>query len=191
MGSLATSVRVEPGDIVFFKGTGWISRAIRWLSQSWGEAKTEANHVGIISSPVRVPLHLSYVTEALHRVQTHLLWVRYAGTKTHIAIYRPINLGSPERQYMGRMERTYTGRRYGYLKILLHYLDARLLNGLYFFRRLAFMKQYPICSYLVAAVYAELGLNFGVGAFQAQPDDIYDFVVSSDKYKRVLPWVTL
>ena len=43
----------------------------------------------------------------------------------------------------------------------------------------------------MAAVYAELGLNFGVGAFQAQPDDIYDYVVNSDNYMRVLPWVEL
>ena len=189
--SLASRVRVEPGDIVFFKGTAWISKAIRWLSRSWGEAKTETNHVGIITSPVRVPLQLAYVTEALQRVQTHLLWDHYAGTHTRVAIYRPVNLHRSERQHLGTLARSYEGLRYGYLKILLHYLDARLLNGLYAFRRLAFIKKRPICSYLVAAVYSELGLDFGVEPFQAQPDDIWDYVTQSDNYERVLPFVEL
>ena len=185
-------VEVEPGDIVFTKGRSLISRAIRWLSRSWGEKKTEANHVGIITSPVRLPIHLAQITEALHRVRTHLLWDRYAGTGTRISIYRAKNLPRQERNYLGTLARTYTGLRYGYLKILLHYLDARLLNGMYFFRRLAFLKNFPICSYLVAAVYSELGLDFGVKLYEAQPDDIWDFVTTNpDKYQRVLPWTTL
>jgi hypothetical protein len=190
--NLIRRVEVQPGDIVFVKGTAWISRAIRWLSRSWGEAKTEANHVGVITSPVRVPLHLANVTEALHKVRTHSLWDKYAGSGSKIAIYRSSNLGVSERRYLATLARNYTGLRYGYLKIVLHYLDARLLNGMFFFRRLAFLKKFPICSYLVAAVYSELGLDFGVGAFEAQPDDIWDFVTSNpDKYRRVLPWTTL
>ena len=189
--SILASVHVEPGDIVFFKGTALISRAIRWLSRSWGEAKTETNHVGIITSPVRLPLPLAFVTEALHRVQTHLLWNAYANTGTEVSVYRAKNLTKRVRNRLAVKARMHEGLRYGYFKIFLHYLDARLLNGLFFFRRLAFLKKRPICSYLVAAVYAELGLNFNVDSFQAQPDDIWDHVVNSDHYERVLPWVTL
>ena len=71
----------------------------------------------------------------------------------------------------------YEGKKYGYFKIVAHALD-KFIGGRYFFRRLCFMDNYPICSWLVAHVYSQLsGLQhyFGVPNNACQPDDIEDF----------------
>ena len=43
--------RLEPPDIFFTRGTGWLSGAIRKLTRSRGEPPTIANHVGLIGYP--------------------------------------------------------------------------------------------------------------------------------------------
>ncbi len=66
--------------------------------------------------------------------------------------------------------------------------DAVIVEqGAYVFRRLAFMKRYPICSWLVAHSSNEVGKHFDVDAGAATPDDIWDFCVGNpDKYRTVL-----
>jgi len=75
--------------------------------------------------------------------------------------------------------------KYGWAKIALHMADRVLTNGSYVFRRLAFMPKRPICSHLVAQVYSDSGLDFGVAPYEAQPDDIWDYVMNSDNYKII------
>ncbi|HLE57869.1 MAG TPA: hypothetical protein VJB15_12355, partial [Rhodothermia bacterium] len=79
----------------------------------------------------------------------------------------------------------YNGHKYGYGKLIAHFLDWMLL-GAYVFRRLAKMDKYPICSWLVAHSFAKAGRNFGVQPGAASPDDIWDFVTQrKDIYELV------
>ena len=42
---------LEPCDIFLTKGDSFVSKAIRFFSRSFGEKRTEVNHVGIIVTP--------------------------------------------------------------------------------------------------------------------------------------------
>ena len=171
-------------DIVLTRGTGIISRLIRWFSRHWGESKTMVNHVGVITSSGN--FRSAYIGEARWRFLHHNFFRAYHGTGQQVAIYRPKNLGFSLRAEIADRAASFKHRRYGWLKIALHAAD-KLLNGAYFFRRLAFLPNRPICSYAVARAYADYGLNFGVSPYEAQPDDIWDFVINSDEYECILP----
>lgn len=171
-------------DIVLVRGTGIISRLIRWFSRHWGESKTMVNHVGIITSGGSILD--AQIGEARWRFLVHNFFDAYACTHQQVAIYRPKNLGFSLRAEIADRARSYRNQRYGWLKIALHAAD-KLLNGAYFFRRLAFLPNRPICSHAVARAYGDFGLNFGVSPYEAQPDDIWDFVINSDEYECILP----
>ena len=172
-----------PGDIVLVRGTVIISRLIRWFSQSWGESKTIVNHVGVITRGGDI--RSAWLAEARWRYLVHNLYFAYHGTKQQVAIYRPTRLSYHLRADIAWSAERLRHAKYGWLKIALHAAD-KFLNGAYFFRRLAFLPNRPICSHAVAQAYADFSLNFGVEPYEAQPDDIWDFVVNSDEYKCIL-----
>jgi len=59
---------------------------------------------------------------------------------------------------------------------LAHGVDHLLLNNRYVARRLAFLDNYPICSWLVAYAYDGIGYQFGVPPWACTPDDIDDWI---------------
>lgn len=144
------------------------------------------NHVGIISS--RGTIRSAFLVEALWRVRCHPLWSQYFGSETKVCIVRAKNIGPVVRKNIALHALNYRGLKYGWAKIILHFLDRLLTNGSYLFRRLAFLPNRPICSQLVSQVYSDFGLDFGVSPYEAQPDDIWDFVMNSDKYE-VIRWL--
>ncbi len=174
---------LQTADIVFFRGKSWISRQIRNFSRTGGEARTKANHVGIVVAPGTE--RTAIVVEAVSTVKIHALGAAHLDTNEDVAVARPINLSTDKRGYIALEAARFINRKYGYIKILLHAMD-RVLGGRYFFRRLGRLKRYPICSYLVAQSFATIGKDFGVSVGHAQPDDIWDFVESNpDKYTVV------
>jgi hypothetical protein len=175
---------LEPGDVVLIRGLSFVSRLIRWASQSWGEAKTLVNHVGVISKGGS--LRIAEISEARWRYLVHNLWDAYANTTQEVAIYRPKNISMGTRLDIAARAASFQNTRYGWAKIALHAAD-KVLGGAYFFRRLAFLPNRPICSYAAAVAYADYGLSFGVNPYAAQPDDIWDYVVSSDNYSCIRP----
>jgi hypothetical protein len=181
-------VRLQPGDIVFTAGESWLSRLIRWASRVGAESKTQVNHVGIITG--YGSLLTAQVTEALWHVVTRNLWDGYGNKRVRVAIARPTNIELAERVSIARIALNYAGRDYGWWKLLLH-LGDKLLGGVYFFRRAARLKKYPICSFLVAEAYGRRGYDFGVKVGEAQPDDIWDYCVASPNYKFVRPLTRL
>jgi hypothetical protein len=142
------------------------------------------NHVGIVVEGGSAEDAVG--VEALRTVKRHLLALKYGpGSKSDIAVYRPINLSDREKQVIVEAAEGYVGRSYGYLKIVAHLLDWLLL-GIYLFRRLARMDRYPICSWLVAHAFAKADRSFGVPPGMASPDDIWDFVTTEpEKYAVV------
>ena len=54
------------------------------------------------------------------------------------------------------------------------------------FRRVTKDDSYPICSWVVAHAYKAAGKSFGVKAWAANPDHIWDFVnKETDKYDKI------
>ncbi len=169
----------EPADIVLTRGTGLLSRLIRFFTRSVGEPRTKANHVGVIVEAGTPPQN-AILVEALSRVKKHSL-ERYVDGKTQVAIYRATNLTNEEKTVIVKAANRYVGRPYGVFKMFLHLLDWTL-QGTYWFRRLSRSDSYPICSWLVAHSYAKAGKYFGVDPGAASPDDIADFVEKSHHY---------
>ena len=175
---------LQPGDIVFTRGTGILSRLIRFFSTTGGESRTMVNHVAVVTHGGTAGGAL--IVEALTTVQYNRLW-RYATPKNEIAIFRARNLSIQEANLVARTAMTYVGRTYGYLKIVTHFLDY-FLGGRYVFRHLTVSDRYPICSWVVAHAYDAVGKRFGVSDNAASPDDMWDYCVTHpDKYTCVMP----
>lgn len=178
-------LQLRSGDIFLSRNRRWLSRAIRFCTRRIGEPRSVVSHVGIVVEGGA--LESTVIVEALSQVKKRKLVEAYGQGKDDLAVYRPINLTEAEVKAVVAAARAYEGRKYGVLKIVLHFLDW-LLQGVYFFRALAWMDSYPICSWLVAQSFAKAGKTFGVAAGAATPDDIWDFVTDRPtKYERIRP----
>ncbi len=177
------TLRLEPCDVFLTKGDSFVSRAILFFTRSFGEKRTEVNHVGIVvgAGPVRSAV----IVEALGKVRKHPLG-RYAKKRTTaVAVFRPLNLDEAEKDLIVQKAESYVGRRYGVVKIAGHLADW-CLQGAYVFRWLTRNDSYPICSWVVAHAFSAAGKEFGVEAGAANPDDIWDFVLKNpDKYEQI------
>jgi len=130
-------------------------------------------------------LETAHGIEALRNVTEHGIWEARRRTRAErLAIYRPLNLTEAERQLIVAEARAHVGEKYGWWKLLFHLLAK--LTGKVWFKRLLFLDDYPICSYLVGTAFQKAGLTFGVEGRSADPDDIWDFVTTNpEKYFRV------
>jgi hypothetical protein len=170
-------------DIFFTRGEHWLSRAIRSMTRSTGEAPTVANHVGIIGEE-GYGLYARGIEALGSGVKYHQLSDRYT-LNSEICVFRPVNLSPGEFDLIFAEARKLINRPYGWGKIILHALDW-CIGGQYVFRRIGGLDSFPICSYLVADAYRAGGKDFGVSTRAASPDDIWDFVTSHpDKYRFV------
>jgi hypothetical protein len=177
----------QPADLVFTRGAGRLSRMIRWATQGPKEAPSLTSHVGgvVRGGPIREVR----IVESLGRVRSRGLLAAYGGTKTTVTVYRATNLSEGDRIIIAAWAAAYVGRPYPYHRLLLHFLDEKVLGGALFFRRLVFMKRWRECHYLWADAYYQRGYKFGVDDLRRlTPDTVLDFVQSRpDKYALVLP----
>ena len=185
------NVELRRADIFFTCGSSWISGAIRLFTRTLGESRTMVNHVGLVIEDG--PIKSAWVIEALSRVVSHPLWKSYGPPcKDCVAIYRPSHLSAEEVDRVVAEAKRHEGCKYGSMKIVAHFVDWLLL-GAYVFRRFANMERYPICSWLVADAFKEVGQGFGVESVgAASPDDIWDFIQKhGDMFDSVRPLESL
>ena len=173
----------EPGDIILTGGNAWISRAIRWMTRVGDEEKTIKNHAGIGVTP-----H-TYV-EALWTTERNTYDYLLNLKDTNIEIWRNNNLTMQEKEKIRLKAIEYVGTVYGVSKIILHAFDgllSKLLgHDIYLFRKIGFMKRYPICSWVVAYAYDEIGYKFNNQYPKyVSPDDIHDHLLSDPDWKLV------
>ena len=159
--TVAGMVRLEAGDLVLVKGRGWIAGLIRRFSgPSWGMPAV-VNHVAVATSSRQV-----VETGARVRVVDPEY---YRGSE--VAVLRP-RVNRVAKAFIAEYARGYVGRGYGWGKLVAHLADW-LIGGAYVFRRLAGSQRYPICSWVAAWSYEEVGVEFGVPPGDADPDDIW------------------
>ena len=171
------NVELQSGDVFLTKGNSFVSKAIRFLTRDKGESRTEVNHVGVVVVDGNV--QNAVIVEASSKVVRRTMNSYYKSKNTKVAVYRYRNLTDTEEDIIADYSESMVGAKYGYLKIVAHFLDW-CLGGVYFFRRFAQMERYPICSWIVAYAYQDAGLGFGVRANAASPDDIWDWVVKPE-----------
>ena len=158
------------GDIVCFADRSFISRAIRVFTRSPFERRTKCSHVGMM-------INATEICEALSTVKIHDVTLRMQdGWRM---VYRPIGLTNEHSIKIIEQCHYYRGKNYGWWKNIAHALDG-LCGGLYLFRRLCRIDNYPICSWLVAWVFERcVGVRFfGCSPKEAQPDDIHDYILA-------------
>jgi hypothetical protein len=172
---------VEVGDIVHVQGGSLYSRAIRWVTRSSSEEPSWASHTALV---LEVADTVTVIDTVGIRVSVRPLSA-YRFSRSKVLVSRvPGGLSARQKACLVEKARDYEGRLYGVFKLLFHALD-RILDNRYFFRRLATVDDYPICSWMVAYVYQRsLGLMFGCPPNAAQPDDILDYCVAS-RWTRV------
>ncbi len=164
---------LEPGDIFCTRGENLLSKGIRFCTRSKGEPRTRVNHAGIVVGSGTIMT--APVVEALITVQEHTLFSQYGPPNNdQVVIYRPIGLYPVERQRMADKARSYVGRKYGWGKLVTHFLDW-CCGGVYLFRRLNHCDRYPICTWVVEEAAEVAYLDFGVPKGSTQPDDIDDW----------------
>jgi len=180
------NILLEAGDIFLTRGFGVLSWLIRFFTRSVGEKRTKVNHVGIVVQ--KGDIKTTIIVEAQSKVVRHKLWTRYGPPgKDCVAIYRATNLTAEQVKDIVAEAEKQVGKKYGYCMIVAHLLDWLFL-GAYLFRRLIPGNKYPICSWVVADAFAEVGKDFGVEVGMATPDDIWDFIINNpDKYKEIHP----
>lgn len=179
-------VITKRGDIFLTQGDNFVSKAIRFFTRGAGESRTLVNHVGVVTSAGAV--ENAVVVEALTKVKRRKLSA-YKGGKTKVAIFRPYTLDDNQISKVITYAHGQVGKDYGYVKIVAHLLDW-CLGGAYVFRKMARMERYPICSWLVAYAFEEVGQEFGVEPWAADPDHIWDYVTSHPElYVQVHPLV--
>jgi hypothetical protein len=173
------------GSLVFTSDRGFLSTAIKAFQREKGEPMSWVSHVGMVVKEGALPD--VGIIEALTTVKIHPLIDAYGGKKTQVAIFDPVGFSGIERRLAVKEALKYHGRKYGYLKILAHAAD-RALGSAYFFRRLCRIDKYPICSWVTPHAYAKIGYLFlGRQPEMSQPDDQWDDVLRSERWKCTLP----
>ena len=186
---------LQPSDLFFTCGDSKVSKAIRWFTRDKGEPKTKTNHTGGVSDGGT--LSQAEIIEAVSTVQSGPLMQRYGPPKKdRFAAYRYIPMTADQQATVVRTAKGYEGRKYGYHRIAANVLDFGLSRtrgkNVYFFRRLAGMADYPICSWLMAYSFEKAGISFGVPTDAATPDDIWDWVTGHPElWLCVRPMTTL
>ena len=188
---MCVSAILHPGDVFLTRGKGFKRRTIRFFTRGFGKKRTKVHHVGLVVEGG--DLTTAIIVEAVSRVKRHRFWSAYGPPKKDsVAIYRATNLSQDEIDTIVRRAESHVGKRFGYPMIVAHFLDWLLL-GAYVFRRIVPGGKYPICSWVVADAFGEVGKNFGVEVDMATPDDIWDFVAdrSPSQYEQIHPLAPL
>lgn len=169
------SLQLLEGDVILGRPSGWLGSTVVWFEGLFGDP-AEFAHVGIVTKGGDEDTAL--VTEALAHVETKLFKENWGGRD--FAIYRLAGLSCDKRAAIAKRALEYTGRDYGWWKLLLIATDAWISHkrkaDTRVFSRLISREQEPICSFLVQEVFiAESVTDFGVPKGTAQPDDIGDY----------------
>ena len=159
---------VQIGDILAIRGTSFFARAILKATGN------TVSHLGMIIAAAPGP---DLVIEALWRVQTRPLPISIADAeKAYILSDHSLNPAQRNQLVSNACEFSADG--YGWWDIGLQGADA-IFHTTFFTDRFAWkLNRHPICSYLVARAYQQLGLTFGRTKVQSiTPADVYNFAV--------------
>lgn len=180
--------QILPGDLIFVRGKSIVSHLIRWAERRRGEKESWASHICGIGLGINV-------VEALSRVvSTKLLRWTLKNRTSDYEIWRKTDLTPDLRLRVAKSAEKYIGRKYGVLKILFGHLPDALISKIlgkdkFWFRRICRMKDYPICSWVWAWAYWQIGYVFGTPPAYASPDTMRDHVIVESNWKCIHRYV--
>lgn len=170
-----------PADLIFTRSKTRLGWAIRWFQRSRGEPKSWTNHTAGIG-----------FSENVVEADTTVISTPFDEWKEDkdFQIWRTVDLDVSSQSFVASYAEAQIGRKYGFAKIIPHALDgllSKITGGSpYVFRRMLFIKEYPICSWLWAYAYHQAELDFGSNPQKVSPDDQFDFVMNHpEKWERI------
>ena len=175
-------MKAKRGDIFFTRGSGLLSRLIQVATTEPKEAKTWANHTGgFVASGFVVPMFdydvpPARAIEALGKVEKNEWFHRHEKeTGYQVAVFRH-RTATPEMiarrcLYLER----HVGDSYGWWKLGFHLADRLVFRNRKVFSRLLHKDDRPICSYLEAKSWGNIGIDFGMSPESADPDEMMDW----------------
>lgn len=165
---------VQAGSILAIRGRGFLSKGILRATGN------SVSHVGLVISDDPVVL----VLEALWRVKTRPIEESIEDAEAAY-ILTPLNLQPIEIRGIVTCACSESADGYGWWDIGLQLLDS-LFRTTWFTDRVSLtaLDHHPICSFLVARAYQNVGLTFGEKEASVTPADIYRFAFQHpDKYR--------
>jgi hypothetical protein len=171
----------KPGDLVFVEGNYFfISDIIKFLSKKRSEDITFATHI------------MGFVSET-EIVESDIVSRKFTFDKNtypyKFEVYRYEHLGEKDLEIIVNKALSYVNKKYGYFKILTSFLDMcleKIFNKkIFLFRKLNNNDNYPICSWIWADAYRDVGITFDVELEMADPDSMHDYV------KNNLDWTLI
>lgn len=175
---------IEQGDIICIHGRGWLSDGI--LKAEYGDKipAMAASHCGVflagqdVSNPI--------VIEALARVRTNLLSQSISDC-LHAYALHDRSLDNNQRLRVLSKACAFSTDGYGYVDLVAQWLDATTRSTWWTDRLRIYLGHHPICSYVVAAAYEDIGLDFGVDSSTCKPSDVLGFALKHPEIYDVIP----
>ena len=156
----------QSGDIIAIRGSGWLPDNICKATHS------EVSHVGLVigTSP-------TIVIEALWRVKTNPIAVTINNAEKVWCIRYP-NLTDKNRVDLVQAALKFSADDYGGFDLVLQLADAAFKTK-WFTENIGktFLNHFPICSFLVAAAYRQIGITFSSTDWSVTPSDIMNFAL--------------
>ena len=172
----------QTGDIICVKSRGFFGKIISWFSRSRNEAPTYANHIAIVKDRNTVSEAVSTVKETeIHE------WIE---KHKHFQVWRFELLTDAEKDKIYKYLCQFQGKFYGGWKLLFFAGDLGLTKLLgketYFFRKMLFIDNFPICSWLASNAYAEAGYRFrDFNPNYLDPDMMHDIIMNDGRWKLI------
>lgn len=185
------SLQVHAADVFFTRGSSTLDKLIRWAEREPGEEPTWANHVGVVVKagwlvPDGGAEPLAQTVEALWKVEQTRWWLRHRHEKGYeVQVWRHVGLSGNEARRICDYALKHVGDSYGWWKLGFHLADRLLFEGDKKLSRLLHVDDRPICSYLVARAFEIVGVEFGMPAVAADPDEMLDCCERSERWRFV------
>ena len=167
-----------------------LGTAIRMAERTKGEARSWANHVGVVTQSGYLtrpaPGHEALVSEALWKVKLHKWWEAHKDENVAIAVFRYRNLNLIQEKAIVEDAISRTGRRYAWWR-LFSYLGERLTKIP--FSKLHVLENRNVCSNHAGKAWeAGLGALFPERPGRLDPDDMMDFCELAQDRIEFLGW---
>ena len=176
-------VKFETGDIIFVSGKSLFKNAIAWFETGPGEEKTYAKHIAGMKTN-------NIVIEALTNVKetNSNNWIQ---KHKKFEVWRYKKLTEENKVKIFNYLDDKKGSIYGGWKLFFFAGDFLLSkifrhDNFYLFRRVLFMENFPICSWLYAYAYDIIGYRFdGKNPNSLDPDTMHDIVKVDKNWEMI------
>lgn len=151
---------IQPGDIIFVKGTGLISRLVRFF-----DGRGEFSHVAIAISPTEI-------LESNWNMKSKIVPMSYL--EDEYVIIRLADMTQEEKGRLREAAESLEGVIYDYLQIISILFKGRLNN-----------PRYLICSELVYLMLLRIGYEQDTMLLNSTPNELYN-ILRAKEYESIL-----